>query len=377
VVGLQQHFLSHDYQTSFRDHRPRHIFVKTVREAWSSERRTPEPSLADLAEAFRLTYRFLIVLDAEVPDCDVAHSAAAGLCGLPCVVAKVTRGVPYLLTEHGVYLREQYLNLRRSTASPFVRWFACRLLGAVTDLNYLHADLIAPVCDCNTRWERWRGAPNEKIKVIYNGVDPARFAASPLPRNARPTVVSVSQIFSLKGQLDLVEAAAHVRREIPDIEFRIYGAVTDETYYKQCLDRVVALDLKRTVLFCGATNQPSEAYRRADVVALASVSEGFPFALIEAMLCHRPVVATDVGGVCEAVGDAGVLVPPRNPAALATVVSALLRRPNVRKRLAELALERARTLFTEERFITAYADSYDALLAARSRSAARAEVPAA
>lgn len=365
VVRLQQHFTSHDYRRSFRDHRVWQSFVETATEAWRWEQRTHEPSLADLQEAFRLTYRFLIVLDGRIPACDLAHSTAAGLCGLPCIVAKVTRGTPYLLTEHGVYLREQYLNFRRTTPSLFVRWFACRLIGALTDLNYLHADLIAPVCDYNSRWERWRGTPRDRIRVIHNGVDPARFAASPLPHNARPTVVSVSQIFSLKGQLDLVEAAAHVRREIPDVEFRIYGAVTDETYYQQCCARIAALDLHHTVVFCGSTSQPSDAYRRADVVVLASISEGFPFAVIEAMLCRRPVVATDVGGVCEAVGEAGILVPPRNPRILASTLNELLRNSDDREYLAERASARARALFTEDRFIAAYADSYDMLVAGR------------
>jgi glycosyltransferase involved in cell wall biosynthesis len=377
VVGLHQHFASHDYRVSFGDARAWRSFVAASLQAWSAEQRTPEPTLAELTEAFRLAYRFLIVLDADVPESDVTHSAAAGLCGLPCIVAKVTRGTPYLLTEHGIYLREQYLNLRRTTRSPFVRWFACRLIGAITDLNYMHADLVAPVCDYNTRWERWRGVSSDRIRVIYNGVDPARFAPCPPAANARPTVVSVSQIFALKGQLDLIEAAAQVRCEIPDVEFRIYGAVTDERYYQQCLDKVAALDLKDTVTFCGSTSRPWEAYRRADVVALASVSEGFPFAVIEAMLCRRAVVATEVGGVGEAIGETGVLVPSRSPSRLAAVVTELLRQPAERERLAGMACARAGSLFTEDRFIKAYSDSYTSLHASSSSEAARVVATAA
>jgi polysaccharide biosynthesis protein PelF len=378
VVGLHTHFATHDYKVSFDDARAWRSFVTASVAAWTLEKRTPEPSLAELTEAFRLAYRFLIVLDAEVPVADVSHSAAAGLCGLPCIVAKVTRGTPYLLTEHGIYLREQYLNLRRTTASPFVRWFASRLIGAITDLNYMHADLIAPVCDYNTRWERWRGVSSDRIRVIYNGVDPARFPPCPTATNARPTVVAVSQIFALKGQLDLIEAAAQVRSEIPDVEFRIYGAVTDQSYYEQCVSRVAALDLKNTVTFCGSTDRPWEAYRRADLVALASVSEGFPFAVIEAMLCRRAVIATDVGGVSEALGDTGALVPARSPAHLASVVTGLLRAPAERERLAGIGLARAKSLFTEDRFLKAYSDSYRSLHASTSTTdAERVEASAA
>ena len=65
VVRLHQHFVSHDYRSSFRDHRAWEVFVETVTAAWRAEYRAPEPSLADLLEAFKLTYRFLIVLDAR------------------------------------------------------------------------------------------------------------------------------------------------------------------------------------------------------------------------------------------------------------------------------------------------------------------------
>ena len=95
-----------------------------------------EPSFAELAEGLRLLYRFLLVLTVAAPPVDVMHSTAAGFSGLPCVVARLTRGTPYLLTEHGVYLREQYLNLRRHVPSPFVRAMLYRLMESVVRLRY-------------------------------------------------------------------------------------------------------------------------------------------------------------------------------------------------------------------------------------------------
>src|SRR4029078_13187411 len=78
-----------------------------------------EPTYAELAEGLGLVYRFLLVPDVRFPEADVVHPTAAGFCGLPCVIARLVRGTPYLLTEHGVYLREQYLNLRHDLAAPF------------------------------------------------------------------------------------------------------------------------------------------------------------------------------------------------------------------------------------------------------------------
>src|SRR5207249_6271974 len=144
------------------------------------------------------------------------------------------------------------------------------------------------------------------------------------PPNARPTVVSVGLIFPLKGQRDLIDAAALVRSHIPDVEFRLYGAPSDDEYYDECRARVVALGLERHVTFDGTTHEPWSVLQRADVVAFASVSEAFPYAVVEAMLTKAAIVATDVGGVHEALGRTGLLVKPRDPIALAEAIATML-----------------------------------------------------
>jgi glycosyltransferase involved in cell wall biosynthesis len=268
------------------------------------------------------------------------------------VVAKLQRGTPYLLTEHGVYLREQYLNLRRNIASSFVRWFLYRLVGAVVAVNYHFADQISLVCAYNKRWELWRGVPSQKM---------------------RPLIVTMGLIFPLKGQLDLIEASAIIRSEVPDVEVQIYGSASNESYFQQCRERATALDLGRTVVFCGSTNDPCKAYCEADVVAFASVSEAFPYAVIEAMLAGAAVVATDVGGVAEAIGETGVLVRPRQPKELAKAVTALLRSAPERARLGEKARSRALRLFTEPTFLQEYKESYLRLATVNELALARWE----
>src|SRR6185436_1210498 len=313
----------------------------------------------ELADAWRWLGRLLTVLATPIPRTDLTHSAAAAFCGLPCIIAKARWGTPYLLTEHGVYIREQYLNLNRSIPSVFVRWILSRVIGAVADLNYAHADQVSPVCRYNTRWERWRGVQPERLHVIYNGVDPTRFSPAETPvENDRPLVASVGLIFPLKGQIDLIAAAAIVRRTVPEIEIRLYGSASDREYFDQCEARVRELGLERTVVFAGTTKEPWDVYRRADVVAMSSISEAFPYALIEAMLCGAAIVATDVGGVREALGETGILVDPRDPEAMASAITALVGSAAERRRLGEAARARALSLFTEEKFVDAYRAAY-------------------
>jgi glycosyltransferase involved in cell wall biosynthesis len=222
---------------------------------------------------------------------------------------------------------------------------------------------VSPVCQYNTRWERWRHVDESRIRVIYNGVDPVKFSPARRVPNERPTVVSVGLIFPLKGQRDLIDAAALVREAVPDVEFQFYGSATDEQYFRECEGRVREHGLERHVTFAGLTDEPWAALRRADVVAQASISEAFPYALIEAMLTGSTIVATDVGGVREALGLTGLLVPPNNPVAMAEAIAMLLRWPEGRERLGREARDRALRWFTEQRFVDAYRASYERLTA--------------
>src|SRR5690606_14350192 len=94
------------------------------------------------------------------------------------------------------------------------------------------------------------------------------------------------------------------------------------------------------------------------VTVLSSVVEGFPVGLIEAMLCGRATVSTDVGAVVEAVGGTGLVVPPRNPRALAAACVSLLRDPERRARLGAAARARALELFTVDQNISAFHGLY-------------------
>ncbi|WP_312866946.1 DUF3492 domain-containing protein [Streptomyces zagrosensis] len=106
-----------------------------------------------------------------------------------------------------------------------------------------------------------------------------------------------------------------------------------------------------------------EAYAGSSVVVRSSVAEGFPVGLVEAMFCGRATVSTDVGAVGEVVGGTGVMVPPRNPRALAAACLTLLRDPERRERLGAAARARALELFTVEQNVTAYRGSYLELMA--------------
>jgi polysaccharide biosynthesis protein PelF len=377
LLRMHQFYRRYDYHRTQAQPEVWNTFVAVTQRAWKRQHpNEPPASVADLVDASRLLHRLMLPLAVDAPRVDLTHSAAAAFCGLPCIMAKLRWNTPYLLTEHGVYLREQYLNLGRSVKSLFVRWFLFRLMNTINDVNYAFADQISPVCQYNTRWEVWRHAEPERIRVIYNGVNPATFYPAARVANPRPTVVNVGLIFPLKGQRDLVEAAAIVRHSVPDAEFRLYGSPSDEIYYRECQQRVRDLGLEQTVVFAGTTQEPWSVFQQADVVVNASVSEAFPYAVVEAMLTSAAVVATDVGGVREAIGETGLLVHPRDPVALAEAIVTLLASPQRREQLGAQARDRALRWFTEERFVQAYRSSYGELVTPAPMDADAFEDPA-
>lgn len=359
LLELQKYFQQYDYARTMNSQEAWDVLQHAVHACWECRPGGAEnPTLGEVKQAYRLLYHLLMVLHFPVPEVDITHASAAGFCGLPCVFAKLVYGTPYLLTEHGVYLREQYLNLRRQVKSFFVRWFLCRLAENIVELNYHFADQVSPVCAFNARWEEHMGVPRRNIEVIFNGADPQKFHPYEREPKQRPLISTVGLIYPLKGQLDLIHAAAILKENFEDVEIRFYGAPNDPEYYRNCQRAVAELKLENNVTFAGSTKEPWKAYSNADIVAIPSISEGFPFASLEAMLCGAAIVATDVGGVAEAIGDCGLLVPAKSPQAMAEAIAYLLNDVSARQRLGRNARARALEHFTEQQFLDAYENTY-------------------
>jgi glycosyltransferase involved in cell wall biosynthesis len=325
----------------------------------------------------RSLFRFLLPLCVPVPRCDVVHTSAAGLCALPAVVAKYRHGTPMLLTEHGIYLRERLMGL---SALPLeTKLLQANFFRAVTELAYREADLVTPVCGYNAAWEQSLGVEPERIRVVYNGISRHDLASLALPDGqGPPTVGYVGRIDPLKDVVTLIRAFAVVHAALPSARLRLWGPPSSTEYLGHCKDVAERLGLwshipgaNRPVSFEGRTDQPAAAYSASDVVALSSVTEGFPYTVVESMLAARPVVSTDVGGVAEALAGISVvpggdgremLVEPGDPQALGRALLAVLGTPLARRVAAGLALrQRALERFDVGTFLEGYRQAYDDL----------------
>jgi glycosyltransferase involved in cell wall biosynthesis len=331
-----------------------------------------QPSLHDVLDVTSSLSRFLMPLSV-VPQGDIAHTTANGLSSLSALAAYWTNGTPLLLTEHGVYLRERYLEAQKSDQNARVNAFHLQFFRRLNDATLQIANLVSPVSNYNRRWEIETGADEHRIQTIYNGVEPALFPAIDTEPDV-PTVSWIGRIDPLKDVVTLVEAFARVRDEIPEAKLRLFGPVPEgnEDYHKKCLDTIAAHKLEDSVVFEGLISRVAGAHEAGHVVALSSISEGFPFTVLEAMMSGRATVSTDVGGVAEAVGDCGLLVSPRSPDDMGEAMIRLLEDEALRRELGKSARERALSLFTLDEMSGQYREAYEALVA-QTREEARNE----
>jgi glycosyltransferase involved in cell wall biosynthesis len=198
---------------------------------------------------------------------------------------------------------------------------------------------------------------------VHNGIDLKAFPVA-TAEPAVPTLVFVGRIDPLKDIETLLRAFAEVRVTVPQCRLRIFGPTPEggEEYFGRCLELAGKLGLQDgSTTFEGPISPTVKAYHAGHVLVLTSISEGLPYVVLEAMASGRPVVATDVGGVSEGVGSAGILVPPRDPSAVAAACARLLTDHNLRQVLARKARDRAVQLFAAERCFAMYRALYEEL----------------
>jgi len=318
-------------------------------------------TIRELSYSIRLLGDLLKPLEMDLGRYDIVHSALAGFSGLIGIIQKLEHGASYILTEHAIYYKERIYDLVGCGDS--YRRFWSMVFRKVSELNYYWADRIVTISRSNMRWQKELGADEEKIRIIPNGVDVNRF--KPISGKAdRWSVVSITRIDPLKDIINLIEAMSYVVSEVPEARCYIYGPVTDHRYMDHCEARVGDLGLKDHIKFMGYISNPEMAYNRGWVVVQPSMSEGAPIAVIEAMACGKPVVATDVGGVSEILGDAGILVPPRNPRALARGILKVLSDEELARELGLRARMRVLREFPMSRIVGEYREIYHDLIRA-------------
>jgi glycosyltransferase involved in cell wall biosynthesis len=205
---------------------------------------------------------------------------------------------------------------------------------------------------------------SSKVEQVNRGLIRQRYGLHP----GQLIIGAVGNLFPRKGYEFLLEALTEIRKTIPNVHCVIVGE-GDDGYHKQLMNLVNERDLNSVVTFAGFQSNVLEYMADFDVVVLPSILEGFGIVLLEAMAMGKPVVASRVGGIPEAVEDSvtGILVPPANSRKLAEALVVLLENSTLRQSMGEAGRARVETLFSLERTIKEIECCYNHILS-QSRS---------
>lgn len=200
------------------------------------------------------------------------------------------------------------------------------------------------------------GVPQESIRVVYSAVNAERLGPADrresrerlgLVEDAR-AIFCPAAFTSEKAHDVLLEAFNRVKREMADTVLLLAGEGELEPQMRKLAEE---LSLGSSVRFLGWREDVAELYAASDLFVMASRYEGLCSSVLEAMWCGLPVVVTDAGGLPEAVGDCGRVVPTGNAEALARAILEALTDRDTTDRLARAAQDRSRKLFSPDAMV--------------------------
>lgn len=363
------------------------------RAAWTVLERLYEEMLPGAPYVdFFWTWRFLArsliaVASAPIPSARLYHALSTGYPGLFGARAKTLTGHPFVLTEHGIYTNERRIELSVADwiydsgaggfdaggAVPELRRIWLDAFNAMARITYESADLITTQFRTNQLYQIEDGAPEQKLRTIPNGIRLDEFAdirPGPLPR--RPTVLLIGRVVPIKDIRTFIEAAGLLRQQVPSVDAIIIGPDDEDPLYAAaCRSLVRQLGLQDTVRFLGRVHDVRSYLGQVDVVALTSISEAQPLALLEAGAAGVPAVATDVGScreILEGPGGldsdvvGGIVVRACDPQATADALARILLDPDLRARMGRNLRARIHSVFDQDRVVGLYEALYASLI---------------
>jgi glycosyltransferase involved in cell wall biosynthesis len=269
----------------------------------------------------------------ERPQIVHTHMAKAGTAGR---LAARLAGVPIVLHKYHGHVLHSYFSPRKTEVFLTIERFLARLTDRLIAVGEgQRRELIG-----------YRLAPRDKIVSVPLGLEIEAMLEAEAERGRLRTELGlngseklvgiVARLVPIKAHEIFLQAAAQIRRSVPEVRFVVVG---DGERRAELETLAGSLGLADRTIFLGWRRDMRAIYADLDVVVLTSLNEGSPVAVIEAMAAARPVVATDVGGVSEVVqgGRSGLLVPARNPQAVAEAVTSLLRDPVLAEQLGRVA----------------------------------------
>lgn len=288
---------------------------------------------------------------------DLCHVVGGGPAALPALVARELHGVPFVVTEHGLHLREQYRGYRSAPYRWPVRALLLSFFRQLTEETYRKAGVLTPGSEYDRQWQQRCGGDADRTRIVHEGT-PATGRPAAYKEPVAPTLVWAGALEPGRDPELMLHAFARVRAELPGARLRMYGEEGAPGYRAHCAAIAERLGVADGVEFAGRPESSAAAWESGSAVVFSALAQRSPRLLADAMLSGRAVISTEVGVAREVLGPTGLLVPPRSPRALAAACLALLTDHERRSRLGLAGRLRAQERFAVEPVVGAFREIY-------------------
>ena len=316
-----------------------------------------------LWQAVRLGKNYRIARSIVASVCpDVAYVWHMADVSISPVLAAQDLGIPIVFRLPSYWLANLQVELRLEP-NPVKRWYRAAVIG-MGGFGRLDTTHMLPNSMAVMQRYAQVGFSADTMQMVPDGLPrgllPDREEVPALPVRARSgevKLVFAGRLVAEKGPDVAIQALAHLLAESNgrQVTLDIIGEGPEE-YEASLRDLVARLGLETRVLFLGKMDHPQllQRFTQYDALLLASRwAEPFSRAMLEAMACGVPVVATNTGGTAEGIADRvnGMLVPPDSPSAMAQAITELLSNPELTQRIRHNALATLRARYSLERVV--------------------------
>ena len=320
----------------------------------------------------------------NVPKFKVIHSASTGYAGFIGALLQKKYSIPYILTEHGIYTKERWIELMRhyffehagkknhpinSDNALITIW--TRFFSILAKVGYCAANPIISLTENHRGHQLKDGAKPDRTQIISYGIDFENypFLAKKKPNKNKPIIACIGRVVPIKDIKTFIRAFAIIQKTIPAAEAWIVGStVEDEGYVASCNNLIKILGLENKVKLTGLQDM-MDIYAKIDLLVLSSISEGTPFVMLECFAVGIPVVSTNVGGCGELIygktpedqsnGAAGRLVQIADPTSMANAAIELLMNESAWVEAQQVGLTRVKTYYGMKKLIENYGLIYE------------------
>lgn len=290
------------------------------------------PFKAYFGTAFTLSRSLFSVVLPELPKARLFHAVCTGYAGFILHRAKIEKGAPCIVTEHGIYSNERRieiamadwiaemgsLDLALEDKKKTLKDFWLNAFFSLAHSCYVSCDEVISTFDGNQEIQLEGGADPKKVRTIVHGITLQKDLPNQRSLHNPPTIAFIGRVVPIKDVKTFIRACYFVKQQIPEVRIYALGPTEEDLeYFSECQRLISFLGLDGHIKFFGRVNLEKYS-NEIDLIVFTSISEAQPLVILEMGALGIPFVATNVGACDQLLNGSSNESPPLGPGGLIT-----------------------------------------------------------